>query len=178
MLTGTTDRSTGSAPRRTRISLNRKSHSRPGCRHLVTCCSAERIIAPGVLGVAVCGKPNSKCLGQKRGTAYDYLVRGPDHQQSAMFSYLSPEQRVPRNHPLRAIRQITDTVFKQLSHLFSEIYSQPANTPQPSLKNKAGVSRGRVAGLRGKPEERFWKFPYVLPVAPTLRRKSVSARLS
>jgi hypothetical protein len=40
-----------------------------------------------------------------------------------MFSYLSPEQRVPANHPLRAIRQITDTVLKQLSHLFSEIYS-------------------------------------------------------
>jgi transposase len=41
-----------------------------------------------------------------------------------MFSYLSPEQRVPADHPLRAIRQITDTVLKQLSHLFSEIYSQ------------------------------------------------------
>jgi transposase len=40
-----------------------------------------------------------------------------------MFSYLSPEQRVPANHPLRAIRQITDTVLKQLSHLFSQIYS-------------------------------------------------------
>jgi transposase len=41
-----------------------------------------------------------------------------------MFSYLSPEQRVPADHPLRAIRQITDTVLKQLSHLFSRIYSQ------------------------------------------------------
>jgi transposase len=41
-----------------------------------------------------------------------------------MFSYLSPEQRVPANHPLRAIRQITDTVLTQLSHLFSQIYSQ------------------------------------------------------
>ena len=41
-----------------------------------------------------------------------------------MFSYLSPEQRVPTNHPLRAIRQITDTVLKQLSLLFSQIYSE------------------------------------------------------
>jgi transposase len=41
-----------------------------------------------------------------------------------MFSYLSPEQRVPVNHPLRAIRQITDTVLKQLSRLFSQIYSE------------------------------------------------------
>jgi transposase len=41
-----------------------------------------------------------------------------------MFSYLSPEQRVPATHPLRAIRQITDTVLTQLSHRFSQIYSQ------------------------------------------------------
>jgi transposase len=40
-----------------------------------------------------------------------------------MFSYLSPEQRVPANDPLRSIRQVTDTVLKQLSHLFSQIYS-------------------------------------------------------
>ena len=42
-------------------------------------------------------------------------MRGTDFQQSAMFSYLSPEQRVPADHPLRAIRQITDKVLKQLS---------------------------------------------------------------
>jgi transposase len=41
-----------------------------------------------------------------------------------MFSYLSPEQRVSANHPLRAIRQITDTVLKRLSNLFSQIYSE------------------------------------------------------
>ena len=40
-----------------------------------------------------------------------------------MFSYLSPEQRVPANHPLRAIRQVTDTILKQLSPLFSKMYS-------------------------------------------------------
>jgi transposase len=50
-------------------------------------------------------------------------VRGQDHQQAAIFSYLSPEQRVPSNHPLRPIREITGTVLKQLSELFSEIYS-------------------------------------------------------
>jgi hypothetical protein len=30
-------------------------------------------------------------------------MRGPDVKQSAMFSYLSPEQRVPADHPLRTI---------------------------------------------------------------------------
>ena len=32
-----------------------------------------------------------------------------------MFSYLSPEQRVPSDHPLRAIRLLTDTILTQLS---------------------------------------------------------------
>jgi hypothetical protein len=35
-------------------------------------------------------------------------MRGTDHQQSMMFSYLSPEQRVLRDHPLRVVRALTD----------------------------------------------------------------------
>src|ERR1017187_561490 len=50
-------------------------------------------------------------------------MRGLDIQQAAMFSYVSPEQRVPADHPLRPIRQITDQILKQLSPTFSEIYS-------------------------------------------------------
>ena len=33
-------------------------------------------------------------------------MRGDDLQQEAMFSYLSPEARVPRDHPLRPIRDM------------------------------------------------------------------------
>ena len=40
-----------------------------------------------------------------------------------MFSYLSPEQRVPSDHPLRAVRQMADTVLAQLSQVFSKMYS-------------------------------------------------------
>src|SRR6266542_5544938 len=50
-------------------------------------------------------------------------MRGLDIQQSAMFSYLSPEQRVPSDHPLRAIRQITDRILAKLSRVFREMYS-------------------------------------------------------
>jgi hypothetical protein len=35
-------------------------------------------------------------------------MRGEDRQQSSMFSYLSPEQRVRQDHPLRAIRTMAD----------------------------------------------------------------------
>jgi transposase len=61
-------------------------------------------------------------------------MRGPDHQQSAMFSYLSPEQRVPLDHPLRAIRQITDRILAQLSELFSKIYSSIGRRSIPPEK--------------------------------------------
>jgi transposase len=40
-----------------------------------------------------------------------------------MFSYLSPEDRVPSDHPLRPIRRITDVVLAQLSKAFSRMYS-------------------------------------------------------
>ena len=38
-------------------------------------------------------------------------MRGVDHQQSGMFSYISAEQRVPKDHPLRAIRVMVDAAL-------------------------------------------------------------------
>jgi transposase len=51
-------------------------------------------------------------------------MRGPDVKQSAMFSYLSPEQRVPANHPLRKIREITDQILKSLFGVLGRMYSR------------------------------------------------------
>src|SRR3984893_8270573 len=64
-------------------------------------------------------------------------MRGLDAQQSAMFSYLSPEQRVPANHPLRKIREITDRVLDEMSDLFEEMYSKmgrPSIPPEKILR--------------------------------------------
>lgn len=64
-------------------------------------------------------------------------MRGSDIQQSAMFSYLSPELRVPADHPLRAIRQICDKVLAQLSGLFTAMYSEigrPSVAPEKLLR--------------------------------------------
>lgn len=64
-------------------------------------------------------------------------MRGDDILQSAMFSYLSPEQRVPADHPLRAIRQICDQVLAQLSGLFATMYSEigrPSVAPEKLLR--------------------------------------------
>jgi hypothetical protein len=39
-------------------------------------------------------------------------MRGDDRQPDAMFSYVSAEQRVPPDHPLRAIRALVDKVLR------------------------------------------------------------------
>ena len=50
-------------------------------------------------------------------------MRGPDAQQAAMFSYVSLEERIPDDHPLRAIRAMADRALRALSPLFSKLYA-------------------------------------------------------
>jgi transposase len=50
-------------------------------------------------------------------------MRGADVQQTTMYSYFSLEERVPADHPLRALREVTNRILLQLSALFSKIYS-------------------------------------------------------
>src|SRR3982751_415842 len=64
-------------------------------------------------------------------------MRGTDTQQSSMFSYLSPEERVPANHPLRPIRLMVDDALKVLSPSFSRLYSafgRPSIAPEKLLR--------------------------------------------
>lgn len=57
-------------------------------------------------------------------------MRGHDRQQSSMFSYLSPEQRVRKDHPLRAIRTMADQALANMSERFDAMY---ATTGRPSI---------------------------------------------
>ena len=50
-------------------------------------------------------------------------MRGQDSQQAAMFSYVSLEERIPSDHPLRAIRVMADQALAALSPLFSKLYA-------------------------------------------------------
>ena len=64
-------------------------------------------------------------------------MRGPDTQQSSMFSYLSPEERVPAKHPLRPIRLMVDDALQALSPVFSGLYSaygRPSIPPEKLLR--------------------------------------------
>ena len=64
-------------------------------------------------------------------------MRGFDSQQSAMFSYSSPEERVRANHPLRPIREMSDRALEGLTRKFNEIYSatgRPSIAPEKLLR--------------------------------------------
>jgi len=51
-------------------------------------------------------------------------MRGEDNQQEGMFSYISPEKRVPADHPLRPVRKMVDEILKQMSPEFAKLYSE------------------------------------------------------
>ena len=64
-------------------------------------------------------------------------MRGRDHQQSDMFSYLSPEQRVRKGHPLRAIRRMADQALSNMSKRFDDMYARigrPSIPPEKLLR--------------------------------------------
>ncbi len=57
-------------------------------------------------------------------------MRGDDQRMTAMWSYLSPEARVPADHPLRPMREMTDRALTALSPRFAKLY---AKTGRPSI---------------------------------------------
>jgi len=57
-------------------------------------------------------------------------MRGKDEQQLDVFSYVSPEQRVPQDHPLRPLRVMTDEALRELQPRFHKLY---AKTGRPSI---------------------------------------------
>src|SRR5207249_6267914 len=57
-------------------------------------------------------------------------MRGKDEQQLDVLSYVSPEQRVPQDHPLRPFRVMTDEALEKLQPRFNKLY---AKTGRPSI---------------------------------------------
>lgn len=64
-------------------------------------------------------------------------MRGNEQMQEGMFSYISPAQRVPHDHPLRPIRTMVDEALKELSPQFERMYSdvgRPSIPPEQLLR--------------------------------------------
>jgi transposase len=64
-------------------------------------------------------------------------MRGDDREPDAMFSYVSAEERVPADHPLRAIRALVDEVLRDMSREFDGLYARvgrPSIPPERLLR--------------------------------------------
>lgn len=78
-------------------------------------------------------------------------MRGSISDQAMLFSYLSPEARVPATHPLRPIKAMADEVLQKLSPTFEAMYSQtgrPSIPPERLLKGELLIALFSVRGHR------------------------------
>ena len=64
-------------------------------------------------------------------------MRGAEPGQRVMFSYVDLEQRVPDDHPLRAIQALVEPVLRELSPRFAALYAEsgrPSIPPEQLLR--------------------------------------------
>jgi transposase len=64
-------------------------------------------------------------------------MRGEDRQNHTLFSYVRPDSRIPKNHPIRLMREITDVALKSLSDQFDAAYAtegRPSIPPERLLR--------------------------------------------
>ena len=80
-------------------------------------------------------------------------MRGDDLRDDGLFSYLSLEQRVPQDHPLRRLRALVDPLLKALSPRFSQMY---ARVGRPSIAPEKLLRALLLQGLYSIRSERLW----------------------
>ena len=64
-------------------------------------------------------------------------MRGDDQPQSTLFSYVSIEDRIPADHPLRTIQALVNPILAALSPRFQQMYSRmgrPSIPPERLLR--------------------------------------------
>ena len=79
-------------------------------------------------------------------------MRGNEEQQEEVFSYITAEKRVPEDHPLRAIRRMTDEALRGLSKKLDELY---AGTGRPSIPPEQLLRALLLQGLYSIRSERL-----------------------
>src|SRR5207245_7806763 len=81
-------------------------------------------------------------------------MRGKDEQQLDVFSYVSPEQRVPQDHPLRSLRAMTDEALSDLQPRFNRLC---AKTGRPSIELQPALSQRKETWTTYKSRRPFFR---------------------
>ena len=77
-------------------------------------------------------------------------MRGQMADQSGLFSYISPEARVPTSHPLRRVRALMHEVFKDMSRGFSALYAREGRPSIPPEQLLAALLLQAFYGVRSE----------------------------
>src|SRR5580698_105471 len=64
-------------------------------------------------------------------SAWETVMRGGFNDQGTMFSYISSEDRIPAEHPLREVRQLVREILRQLNRSFGRLYSREGRPSIP-----------------------------------------------
>lgn len=79
-------------------------------------------------------------------------MRGLEKKQEMLFSYLSPEKRVPKDHPIRRIRELCDQALGKLNRDFDRMYDEsmgrPSIPPERVLKSQVLIALYSVRSER------------------------------
>jgi hypothetical protein len=91
-------------------------------------------------------------------------MRRKDEQQMEVFSYVSPEQRVPQDHPLPSLRFMTDEALRELQPRFNKLC---AETGRPSIAPEKLLRALLLQALYSVRSERLWD------IGPRARRSQM-----
>jgi hypothetical protein len=79
-------------------------------------------------------------------------MRGQDEQQLGVFSYVSSEQRIPHDHPLRQLRVMADEALRELKPRFSRLYAKVKGRKVVSItahkRRMSSAARRRIAAAQ------------------------------
>ena len=77
-------------------------------------------------------------------------MRGSFQDQGGLFSYMSPESRIPANHPLRKVRELVRTVLKEMSRTFGRLYSHEGRPSIPPEQLLSALLLQAFYGIRSE----------------------------
>ncbi|MGH7014845.1 MAG: IS5 family transposase [Stellaceae bacterium] len=77
-------------------------------------------------------------------------MRGLFRDQGGLFSYLSPESRVPATHPLRQVRELVRAVLKELSGTFARLYAREGRPSVPPEQLLSALLLQAFYGIRSE----------------------------
>ena len=85
-----------------------------------------------------------------RGSGLGGEMRGRFRDQGGLFSYISPEKRVPAAHPLRRVRDLVRAVLKELSSSFGRLYASEGRPSVPPEQLLSALLLQAFYGIRSE----------------------------